>query len=264
MRNGTLVLLAFLVFTHATGLVTIGLVTTGSMNPNLPQGSIFLALHGTPHEGDLVVFDRANGDQAVHRVVDVTPEGLVTKGDANERTDQAAGEPPVDPEAVNVVPTIRGEPAALSASWLKPLAIFAAQGLAFTYAIHRLLHQTEPHTANWPLNQLKANHLFFASAILLLAASPFLTETLDADGQIEVQGLAVPTTVHVATDEGTKTFTVGPLVTSSTGADGRTEVTRAPAIPGASALSSHGSVWAMIPTALVTAFIGMALRVEGH
>ncbi len=264
MRHGALVLLALLVLTHATGLITIGLVTTGSMTPTLTEGSLFLALRSTPTEDAIVVFESANGDQAVHRVVEMTPRGLITQGDANERTDQAAGEPPVDPRAVNVVPTVGEAPLALSADWMKPLAIFAAQGLALTYAIHRLLRQSNASSASWPLNQVRASHLVFAAGLLLLAMSPLLAETLDANGQIEVQGLVVPTIAHVSTDEAETAHLVGPLGAASMPADGPTEVVRAPALPGASILAQHGAVWAMLPSTLVAAFIGAVLRLEGR
>lgn len=264
MRNGAIALLALLFLTHATGLVTIGLVTTSSMTPTLTQGSLFLALHGSPTEGDLVVFERANGDQAVHRVVDKTPQGLVTKGDANPTTDQAAGEPHVDAGQVNVVPTIRNQPVAVSADWIKPIAVLAAQGLAFTYALSRMLGQSQDRRVPWPLNQVRPSHLVFAAGLLLVATAPFLSGTLEASGQVKVQSLVMPTTVQVTTQESVASFTLGPLSSETVPATGPVEVVRAPALPGASALASYGAVWAMLPTAIAAAGIGVALRLEGH
>jgi signal peptidase len=82
--------------------VLLGYVTTGSMEPALSQGDGFVAvpsaLAGSPQPGDVVVFESETvqgGGLTTHRVVEVTDEGYVTKGDANPFTDQDGGEPPV-------------------------------------------------------------------------------------------------------------------------------------------------------------------------
>lgn len=53
---------------------------------------------GDVESGDIVVFRSPNRDQqyTVHRVVEETPDGFVTRGDNNDATDQAAGAPYVD------------------------------------------------------------------------------------------------------------------------------------------------------------------------
>jgi signal peptidase len=82
--------------------VLLGYVTTGSMEPALSQGDGFVAvpsaLAGSPQPGDVVVFESETvqgGGLTTHRVVEVTDEGYVTKGDANPFTNQDGGEPPV-------------------------------------------------------------------------------------------------------------------------------------------------------------------------
>jgi signal peptidase len=52
---------------------------------------------GDIQQGDVVVFDQVSGEQqrTIHRVVEETPQGFVTKGDNNRVTDQAAGHPHV-------------------------------------------------------------------------------------------------------------------------------------------------------------------------
>jgi signal peptidase len=80
----------------------LAFVETGSMAPTLDSGDGFVglppALLGGVSEGDVVTFESRTiegGRLTTHRVVDETPEGYVTRGDANAFTDQQAGEPPV-------------------------------------------------------------------------------------------------------------------------------------------------------------------------
>lgn len=82
--------------------VLLSFVETGSMEPGLAPGDGFVALPaavaGPVTPGDVVVFraERLNGGGLVtHRIVAVTERGFITKGDANQFTDQAGSEPPV-------------------------------------------------------------------------------------------------------------------------------------------------------------------------
>jgi len=60
-----------------------------SMTPTIDKGDLFFLnpLATSPGVGDVIVF-RANGRWTVHRVVAVTQDGYITKGDANVATDQ--------------------------------------------------------------------------------------------------------------------------------------------------------------------------------
>lgn len=89
--------------------VLLGYVTTGSMAPTLDPGDGYIAvpaaLTGPPEPGDVVVFRAEtiqDGGLTTHRVVGRTEEGYITRGDANEFTDQATGEPPVREEQIVV------------------------------------------------------------------------------------------------------------------------------------------------------------------
>jgi signal peptidase len=80
----------------------LGFVETGSMQPSLAPGDGFVALPpalvGGVGVGDVVTFraEQLNGGGLVtHRVVGVTDEGFITRGDANPVRDQAGDEPPV-------------------------------------------------------------------------------------------------------------------------------------------------------------------------
>jgi len=66
-----------------------------SMLPTLEGGDL-VVIQGVPinqvHVGDIIVYGgtcSASGLSVVHRVVGITPAGLITKGDNNARTDQA-------------------------------------------------------------------------------------------------------------------------------------------------------------------------------
>ena len=95
----------------------IGYVETGSMDPTLAVGDGYVAvppaLAGGVSEGDVVAFDAQSldgGGMTTHRVMEETPEGYVTRGDANAFTDQEAGEPPVqDSQIAAVALEVNGE-----------------------------------------------------------------------------------------------------------------------------------------------------------
>jgi signal peptidase len=84
----------------ATTLVCVGLegwhqgyrlyaVRTGSMTPTYPTGSLLLdapARPGQPRVGQVITFRTIDG-LVTHRVHDITPAGIKTKGDANESVD---------------------------------------------------------------------------------------------------------------------------------------------------------------------------------
>lgn len=60
--------------------------TSGSMGPNIPTGSLGLAVPTDVDEiteGDVVSVLNSGNQRITHRVVEKTPEGLVLKGDAN-------------------------------------------------------------------------------------------------------------------------------------------------------------------------------------
>ncbi|MFO7951672.1 MAG: signal peptidase I [Bacillota bacterium] len=73
-------------------------VISGSMEPEISAGStIFLYPAAEIQTGDVIVFYPTGLDREmiVHRVVDETAEGFITRGDAAAKTDQEMGEPPI-------------------------------------------------------------------------------------------------------------------------------------------------------------------------
>ena len=83
------------------------------MAPTIAEGDGYLLVPADSVEaGDVVTFRSPDGDDYVtHRVVATTPDGYVTKGDANPSSDQSAGAPPVsDGDVVGEVLTVAGAP----------------------------------------------------------------------------------------------------------------------------------------------------------
>lgn len=104
LELGVVGLLALVAIGGAVGQpVLLSYVVTDSMEPTLDPGDGFVAVPNVvaddPEEGDVVVYRAQTGEHAgslvTHRVVDVTEQGYITKGDANPFTDQGSGEPPV-------------------------------------------------------------------------------------------------------------------------------------------------------------------------
>jgi len=65
-------------------------VLSGSMEPNIQTGSLVFVDHSAKYdeirENDIIAF-KLNDTMVTHRVVEVTSQGLITKGDANSTND---------------------------------------------------------------------------------------------------------------------------------------------------------------------------------
>jgi len=65
-------------------------VFTGSMEPTIPVGSIVVIKPANPEtlkEGDIICFKLSQPTSITHRIINITNEGFITKGDANEEPD---------------------------------------------------------------------------------------------------------------------------------------------------------------------------------
>lgn len=91
------VVLVALLVAPAASPVQISYVTSDSMAPTIEPGAGYvLAPAGTVEAGEIVTFYSAErGSYVTHRAIRVTADGILTKGDGNPSTDQAAGYPPV-------------------------------------------------------------------------------------------------------------------------------------------------------------------------
>jgi signal peptidase len=107
------VVAAQLVVGSAFGSSPVYVVVSGSMIPTLEIGDLVIT-QGVPfdtiHVGDVIIYVPPNsrggcsGETIVHRVVTVTPQGLITQGDnrvSNPVPDEPGRWPPVTAECVN-------------------------------------------------------------------------------------------------------------------------------------------------------------------
>ena len=66
-------------------------VESGSMEPTIHKGSLcFINKHADYHKienNDIIAFTISTGDKVTHRVINVTNEGIETKGDSNSKSD---------------------------------------------------------------------------------------------------------------------------------------------------------------------------------
>ncbi len=69
-------------------------VVSGSMEPEITTGSLCFVCHRDKEivKGDIIVYTMEEM-KVMHRVIDETPEGYVTKGDGNDTTDQGIVSP---------------------------------------------------------------------------------------------------------------------------------------------------------------------------
>ena len=66
-------------------------VFTGSMEPTVPVGSIVIIKPTDPNtlqKGEIICFKLSGPTSITHRITNITNEGFITKGDANEDPDQ--------------------------------------------------------------------------------------------------------------------------------------------------------------------------------
>jgi signal peptidase len=66
-------------------------VYTGSMEPAIPVGGVVVIKPVDPEslrEGDIICFELSGPTTITHRIISITEEGFITKGDANEDPDQ--------------------------------------------------------------------------------------------------------------------------------------------------------------------------------
>jgi signal peptidase len=110
---GVVFLCVFIMNVLLAGPVGLSYTVTGSMSPEIAPGDAMVTTEvDAPGQGDIIIFPDSTGDgYVVHRIVGVEGEGFITKGDANEVTDQRAGHPAVNPDAVEgKVVTVGGTP----------------------------------------------------------------------------------------------------------------------------------------------------------
>lgn len=108
-----LAIFAAVALTVPASPIHVSYVYSDSMEPTLGVDDGYIVVAGGEIErGDVVVFHSNDREEYVtHRVVDRTDAGYITKGDANDATDQSTGHPPVKREdVVGTVLSVGGTP----------------------------------------------------------------------------------------------------------------------------------------------------------
>jgi signal peptidase len=97
----------------AAAPIQISYVVSDSMSPTLATDDGYVLIDtGSVEVGDIITYySDERGTSVTHRAVAVTEDGIVTQGDANPSTDQAAGYPLVQPaDVAGEVLTVGGTP----------------------------------------------------------------------------------------------------------------------------------------------------------
>lgn len=188
--------LVAVLITPASAPVYLAHATSGSMTPTIDAGDGYVVVGaGDVEVGDVVVFRSAErGGFVTHRVVDRTDGGFVTKGDANDETDQATGLPPVPRAAIEgkvlavagtpvVIPGLGGFVDAVSANGALALGIVVAVGVLVGIGDRR---RRDPHDRS----VLRVRHVVppllvgaavLSVAVVVLASSSHVV-VLEGDG----------------------------------------------------------------------------------
>lgn len=239
------------------GAFTVGAVVTDSMEPDMPVGTLFLSLPISPSEDSLVVFSAPSGERVVHRVVDVDPEGLTTKGDANRATDQEAGLPKVDPDETQVIPEPFGRPLTLTTP-VKGVALIAvSQLLVLAFAIFGGIRMTRKKT------RLRPHHLLFAVALILLLSAPLFERKFDEPEQIHISASFVDVVAHAKNGNESEVWQLKAFEEKTTSIQGPGTVMIAPALPGAKLLVPYGAMAAFLPLSIAVALVALLFRMGG-
>jgi len=83
------------------------IVSGTSMQPTLEDGDFifivpyFAGKSSSPQVGNIIAFEGEQGNTIVHRIVDSSGQGYITKGDGSPDIDQEGGKPPITPSKIH-------------------------------------------------------------------------------------------------------------------------------------------------------------------
>lgn len=80
-------------------------VTTGSMEPNVPVGSLAFVQKASKYEpGDIILYEDTTGSSVMHRLVSIVDGVVIAKGDANNAEDHPFFESQIIGKAQFILP----------------------------------------------------------------------------------------------------------------------------------------------------------------
>ncbi|MEF8872850.1 MAG: hypothetical protein V5A41_14590 [Haloarculaceae archaeon] len=167
-------LLVVAIAAPAASPVQISYVSSDSMSPTLDTNDGYIQVPAsTVGPGDIITFySEERGTYVTHRAMQVTPEGIVTQGDGNPSTDQAAGYPLVSQSDVSgkllavggspvVVPRLGTALGAITSYWYLILAGLGA------YLLAAGLRSNRPRSRE---NVLRSREVILPVTILVIVA----------------------------------------------------------------------------------------------
>ena len=123
------------------------IIGSGSMEPTFSINDLLLIKASDSYfEGEVVTFISSKGSMITHRIVEVTENGYITQGDANNISDEKIAEQRILGKAIYVIPRIGG----IIAGVLSPLGIALLVGIfILLWLIQRIMrHQNEEDDEN--------------------------------------------------------------------------------------------------------------------
>jgi signal peptidase I len=125
---------------------TLLLVTTGSMSPGIPQGSVVVVKKGhMPSAGDVITYEFKNGSYITHRVISTDSIGkdriYHTKGDANKHPDPSPiGRQDILGRVVFSIPYLGHLLAFMTSSLFLLFGFYIPAGYAFGKLLNRFVN----------------------------------------------------------------------------------------------------------------------------
>lgn len=175
-RAGILVVvLAALAVTTPASPVQLSYVYSDSMEPTIGQNDGYIVVPAQQvQQRDIIVFwSQEREEYVTHRIVGRSDEGLITQGDNNDVTDQAAGHPYVQRSAITgTVLSLTGEPVTIDGLGVLVSLVHSQRllilGIAMSLIGGSILFggSQQPHPRRSLLRVRDVIHPVFAAAII--------------------------------------------------------------------------------------------------
>ncbi len=156
----------------------IAYIKSDSMSPKLEKNDlVFINVFDRNfNEGDIIVFN-SKGSWICHRIVKISADGFITKGDANIATDQFSGKPAVlESQVIGKILSIGGDPMNIQLGSGVEIAesVFGQNKFIIFFMLAAggllLLSGGERGRKGKKYLRIKTSTLFVASSLLIIAA----------------------------------------------------------------------------------------------